>query len=65
MSSIGASTSMSDSALILSLTCDRYVQILIPCWFVWFVLDFREWGVKGMGVDLTRSRFTVDQDGNH
>ena len=56
---------MSDSASILSLTCDRYVWILVPCWFVRFVLDFREWGVKGMGVNLTRSRFTVDRDGNH
>ena len=65
MSSVGASTSMSDSASILSLTCDGYVRILVPCWFVWFVLDFREWGVKDMGVDLTRSRSTVDQDGNH
>ena len=65
MLSVGASTSMSDSASILSLTCDGYVRILVLCWFVRFVLDFREWGVKGMGVDLTRSRFTVDRDGNH
>ena len=57
--------SMSDSALISSLTCDGYVQILVLCWFVRFVLNFREWGVKDMGVDLTRSRSTVDQDGNH
>ena len=56
---------MSDSASILSLTCDGYVRILVPCWFVRFVLDFREWGVKDMGVNLTRSRSTVDQDGNH
>ena len=56
---------MSDSASILSLTCDGYVRILVLCWFVRFVLDFREWGVKDMGVDLTRSRSTVDQDGNH